>query len=95
MSLVIVCKPAGPPSCASSPIRPTQAVKAPRPAGWHAAATVPATVEWLETPVLTRPEWLSFDDNERSASVTRVPQADEAPFPVKVQHMVEYHAVRL
>jgi len=58
-------------------------------------ARIPATVECLETPVLARPEWLSFDGSERSATVTRVPQADEVPFPVDVQYVVEYYAVRL
>jgi small subunit ribosomal protein S4 len=56
---------------------------------------IPATVECLETPVLTRPEWIAFDAAACSARVTRTPQGDEVPFPVEVQHVVEYYAVRL
>lgn len=58
-------------------------------------AKIPATAECLQTPVLERPEWLSFNSQERSASVTRMPAADEVPFPVEVQHVVEYYAVRM
>ena len=29
------------------------------------------------------------------ARVTRLPEAGEVPFPVEVQHVVEYYAVRL
>ncbi|MFN3987741.1 MAG: 30S ribosomal protein S4 [Rhodocyclaceae bacterium] len=58
-------------------------------------ARIPATVECLENPVLARPEWISYDAQQRSATVTRVPAADEVPFPVEVQHVVEYYAVRM
>lgn len=56
---------------------------------------IPATVECLDTPSLTRPEWIEFDAANFSARVTRTPQGDEVPFPVEVQHVVEYYAVRL
>jgi small subunit ribosomal protein S4 len=59
------------------------------------AARIPATVECLLAPVLTRPEWISFDAKTRLAVVTRCPEADEVPFPIDVQHVVEYYAVRL
>lgn len=58
-------------------------------------ARIPIAVESLETPALTRPEWINFDAAAHSATVTRVPAADEAPFPIEVQHVVEYYAVRL
>jgi len=56
---------------------------------------IPATVECLAEPSLTRPEWLSFDDKQFSATATRLPEASEVPFPVEIQHVVEYYAVRL
>jgi small subunit ribosomal protein S4 len=58
-------------------------------------ARIPATVECLLEPALIRPEWISFDSQNRSAVVTRLPAADEVPFPIEVQHVVEYYAVRL
>ena len=58
-------------------------------------AGIPATAECFQTPVLTRPEWIRFEASARSATVTRLPAADEVPFPIEVQHVVEYYAVRL
>jgi small subunit ribosomal protein S4 len=58
-------------------------------------AHIPATVECLLAPALTRPEWISFNARIRSAVVTRLPSGDEVPFPIEVQHVVEYYAVRL
>lgn len=56
---------------------------------------IPATVECLAEPALTRPEWLTFDDRQVTATATRLPDANEVPFPVDIQHVVEYYAVRL
>ena len=56
---------------------------------------IPSTVETLAEPALTRPEWLSYDESQLTATVTRLPGADEVPFPVEVQHVVEYYAVRI
>ncbi|THF56860.1 30S ribosomal protein S4 [Pseudothauera rhizosphaerae] len=56
---------------------------------------IPATAECLAEPALTRPEWLNFDEQAVSATVTRLPDASEVPFPIEVQHVVEYYAVRL
>lgn len=58
-------------------------------------AKIPASQQCLETPALERPEWLSFDAATRTATANRVPEANEVPFPVEVQHVVEYYAVRL
>ncbi len=60
-----------------------------------AAYAMPLVVESLAEPALTRPEWLSFDEGARRASITRVPMADEVPFPIDVQQVVEYYANRL
>lgn len=56
---------------------------------------IPMVRECLEEPALARPEWLSFNESGPSATITRVPDASEVPFPVEVQHVVEYYAVRM
>lgn len=58
-------------------------------------AKIPATAECLETPALTCPEWIRFDAQAITATAVRLPEPDEVPFPVDVQHVVEYYAVRL
>ena len=59
------------------------------------AANIPMVVESLKAPALTRPEWLAFDEATRGAQINRVPMADEVPFPIDVQQVVEYYAQRL
>ncbi|MHB8787401.1 MAG: 30S ribosomal protein S4 [Thauera sp.] len=59
------------------------------------ARSIPVVVEALAEPVLSRPEWLAFDEVAVAATVTRTPSPDEVPFPVDVQQVVEYYAVRL
>ncbi len=59
------------------------------------ARSIPVVVEALAEPALSRPEWLSFDEAEVAATVTRTPSPDEVPLPVDVQQVVEYYAVRL
>lgn len=59
------------------------------------ARKIPVVVEALAEPALNRPEWLAFDEASLSAQVMRTPSADEVPFPVEVQQVVEYYAVRL
>lgn len=59
------------------------------------ARSIPVVVESLAEPALARPEWLAFDEAAFAATVTRTPSPDEVPFPVDVQQVVEYYAVRL
>jgi small subunit ribosomal protein S4 len=59
------------------------------------AARIPMVIESLKEPSLTRPEWLHFDDTTRTAQINRVPMADEVPFPIDVQQVVEYYAQRI
>ena len=59
------------------------------------ARSIPVVVASLAEPALSRPEWLAFDAAECAATVTRTPAPDEVPFPVDVQQVVEYYAVRL
>lgn len=56
---------------------------------------IPMAVECLAEPALTRPEWLAVDPAKATATVTRLPEPNEVPFPIEVQHVVEYYAVRL
>lgn len=59
------------------------------------ARRIPVIAESLAEPALTRPEWLAYDEAACAATVTRTPASDEVPFPVDVQQVVEYYAVRL
>ncbi|MBN8284627.1 30S ribosomal protein S4 [Zoogloea sp.] len=59
------------------------------------ARKMPMVLECVEQPSLARPEWLSCSEKEFRAAVTRLPDATEVPFPVDVQHVVEYYAVRI
>lgn len=59
------------------------------------ALAMPLVVETLGSPVLARPEWLAFNETVRSAKVTRLPMADEVPFPIAIQQVVEYYTQRL
>lgn len=59
------------------------------------ARRIPVIAESLAEPALTRPEWLAYDEVACAATVTRTPASDEVPFPVDVQQVVEYYAVRL
>lgn len=56
---------------------------------------IPMVIECTGEPSLSRPEWIAFDDVQAMATVTRLPDANEVPFPIEVQHVVEYYAVRL
>ncbi|MDP2028023.1 MAG: 30S ribosomal protein S4 [Thiobacillus sp.] len=60
-----------------------------------AAAKIPMVIESLKEPALTRPEWLHFDETTHIAQINRVPMADEVPFPIDVQQVVEYYAQRI
>jgi small subunit ribosomal protein S4 len=55
----------------------------------------PAVLDALQSPPLERPEWLSFDEDKRSAAVRHLPVEVEPPFPVELPLVVEYYATRL
>lgn len=59
------------------------------------AAKIPMVMECLQEPVLARPEWIRFDNDTKTAEVARLPDASEVPFPIDMQQVVEYYAVRL
>ncbi|KAB2969123.1 30S ribosomal protein S4 [Zoogloea sp.] len=56
---------------------------------------IPMVRESLAQPSLAVPEWLACNSQAAAATMTRLPGADEVPFPIEVQHVVEYYAVRL
>jgi small subunit ribosomal protein S4 len=56
---------------------------------------IPCVIETLATPVLEAAEWVKRDATTGIATVVRIPDASEVPFPIEIQHVVEYYAVRL
>ncbi|HWU81971.1 MAG TPA: S4 domain-containing protein, partial [Methylophilaceae bacterium] len=56
---------------------------------------LPMVLETLKDMPLTRPEWLSWDSQGLQTRVTHLPAAEDVPFPVDVQQVVEYYANRL
>lgn len=52
-------------------------------------------VESLAKPTLERPDWLQWDDTEKVIKVAHLPDADQVPFPVDVQQVVEYYSNRI
>jgi small subunit ribosomal protein S4 len=59
------------------------------------AAQLVTVRECLAEPPLSRPAWIAFDAASGQARVLRLPEADEVPFPIDMQQVVEYYAVRL
>jgi small subunit ribosomal protein S4 len=56
---------------------------------------IPMVVETLARPALDRPEWLQWDEPTKGIKVTQLPEADQVPFPVDVQQVVEYYSNRI
>lgn len=46
----------------------------------------------LENVVLTRPEWIGFDDNAKKATVATLPDRDSVPFPIEIAQVVEFYS---
>lgn len=49
----------------------------------------------LVQPALTRPEWLTWDETAVRAGVSHLPAADDVPFPIELQQVVEYYSNRI
>jgi len=49
----------------------------------------------LSEPALTRPEWLTWDETAVRAQIGHLPVADDVPFPVELQQVVEYYSNRI
>lgn len=56
---------------------------------------LPLVRETVAEPALTRPEWLEWDEAALKARLTRLPEADEVPFPVEIQLVVQHYATRV
>lgn len=56
---------------------------------------LPMVLETLKDMPLTRPEWLVWDAQGQQARIMHLPAAEDVPFPVDVQQVVEYYANRL
>ena len=56
---------------------------------------LPIVVETLANMPLVRPEWLSWAEQPQQAKVAHLPAAEDVPFPIDVQQVVEYYANRL
>ena len=52
-------------------------------------------VETLRALPLARPEWLSWDEQNKVVTVAHLPAIEDVPFPVDVQQVVEYYANRV
>lgn len=57
--------------------------------------SLPLVRECIAQPTLARPEWLGCDESALKVRVTRLPEADEVPFPVEIQLVVEHYATRV
>lgn len=56
---------------------------------------MPMVVETIKQPALMRPEWLSWSEQQRVATLVHYPSMEDVPFPVDVQQVVEYYANRV
>lgn len=56
---------------------------------------IPMVVETLRALPLVRPEWLSWDEQNKVVTVAHLPAIEDVPFPVDVQQVVEYYANRV
>ena len=56
---------------------------------------LPMVLETLKDMPLTRPEWLVWDAQGQQARIMHLPAAEDVPFPVDVQQVVEYYVNRL
>lgn len=57
--------------------------------------TLPIIVGSMESPVLSRPDWMEFDASAHTARLVAAPTAESVPFDVDVQLVVEYYSKRL
>lgn len=60
-----------------------------------ASANLPMVLGTLEAMPLIRPEWLAWDESSKTGRITHLPAADDVPFPVDVQQVIEYYANRI
>jgi small subunit ribosomal protein S4 len=56
---------------------------------------IPMVIETIKQPVLTRPEWLDWNEATHIVKMAHLPAMEDVPFPVDVQQVVEYYANRV
>jgi small subunit ribosomal protein S4 len=56
---------------------------------------LPMVLETMKDMPLVRPEWLAWDESTKTGRVAHLPAAEDVPFPVDVQQVVEYYANRI
>ncbi|MDP2248646.1 MAG: 30S ribosomal protein S4 [Nitrosomonadales bacterium] len=56
---------------------------------------LPVVQETLKDMPLIRPEWLAWDESTKTGRIAHLPAAEDVPFPVDVQQVVEYYANRI
>jgi small subunit ribosomal protein S4 len=56
---------------------------------------IPIVLESIKEPSLTRPEWLSWDEQQSLARIAHYPNVDDVPFVVDLQLVVEFYANRV
>ena len=44
---------------------------------------------------LARPDWIEFDEGNKSATVKSLPKVDSVPFPLEIDLVIEYYSKRL
>ena len=57
--------------------------------------TIPIIVDSMKEPALARPEWLVWNEQQVSAVVAHYPSAEDVPFDVDLQLVVEFYANRV
>jgi small subunit ribosomal protein S4 len=56
---------------------------------------LPIVLESVQNPPLMRPDWLSWDEERKIGRVTHLPAAEEVPFPIDIQQVVEFYTSRI
>lgn len=56
---------------------------------------LPLVMGTLQNLPLRRPEWLLWDEKNKLGKVVHLPAAEDIPFPIDVQQVVEYYANRM
>jgi small subunit ribosomal protein S4 len=44
---------------------------------------------------LARPDWIEFDEGNKTATVKELPKVDSVPFPLEIDLVIEYYSKRL
>lgn len=56
---------------------------------------LPIVLDAMQNPPLTRPDWMSWDEEKKVGKVTQLPAAEDVPFPIDIQQVVEFYTSRI